>query len=96
MHENLPTKRTADNAPTVGPIESGIPLPDRPVSRRYPWSLVNIGESFHVATATIKEEANRLRAAARARFKKHGEQFTVRTVDATDPQGVGVRVWRVS
>ena len=65
-------------------IEKGIPVPARGRKEKYPWSRLEVEDSFFVAGAKTK----RFAAADGAR-KKYGFKITIRTVDG------GIRVWRV-
>lgn len=59
-----------------------------------PFDKIAIGESFHV-DQTSKEAANRLSGYCQIAGKRLSKRFAMRTVDASDPRGPGVRIWRV-
>ena len=68
-------------------IEKGIERPEiaRPDRvTKYPWSMLEIGDSFFVPN----KKPGRVGAAVRA--KKFGFKFSERTVDG------GVRIWRIA
>jgi hypothetical protein len=72
-------------------IQNNLPIPPRrgrPV--KYPLDLMQVGDSFFVATqvrSTLSNSINRCR-------KKLGSSFTVRTVEENGVRGL--RVWRVA
>jgi hypothetical protein len=59
-----------------------------------PFDNLKIGESFHVAQEG-KEAANRLSGYCQIAGKRLEKKFAMRTVDASDPRGPGVRIWRI-
>ena len=71
-------------------LEDGIPLADPKVSKgqleKYPWSKMQVGQSFLVPD---EKKVKNISAAARHAKKRHGIDLRVRTVEG------GVRVWRV-
>jgi len=71
--------------PTEFPIESGIPVPNDNIRRRarYPFRLLEVGDSFFVPKANVRNLAacwNRCRPM----------RFTAKTFPD------GVRVWRIA
>ena len=72
-------------------IDKNLPIPTKAGNRvsKYPWSSLEVGDSFFVAGTTVKTFAG---VVANAR-KTRNLQLVTRTVDE---DGVtGVRVWRV-
>ncbi|HDR9153808.1 DUF7303 family protein [Burkholderia vietnamiensis] len=72
-------------------IEKGLPIPapTRGRPQRYPFSKLEIGDSFFVEgdpSARLKELSN----CANYHRRFHGGNFVVRAVDG------GVRVWRIA
>ena len=82
------------------PVEKGIPIP--PIRRnggtpgggepKYPWPLMEVGDSFFVPTNS-REEAIlmnlKIGSSATTFMKKHGVKFTARSLEN------GVRFWRI-
>ena len=74
-------------------IEKYTPLPDkRRSAARYPWYLMEVGDSIYIA----REEPTTIRKHQRAVVcifcgysNRHGMKFTSRR------EGDGVRVWRI-
>lgn len=83
------TKKTAETAQTTTatsfPIESGIPIPEATRNAKYPWSSLEVGDSFFVPGKTVKTFASQVATAQ----KKRDCKLRARNVDG------GVRVWRV-
>lgn len=70
-------------------IEKGIPVPEtRGVLAKYPFSSMEVGDSFFVA-ASDTGDLSHVRSAASWNAKRHEMKFCTRTVDG------GVRVWRL-
>lgn len=70
-------------------IEKGVPFRDgRTDGRRpkYPWSDMEVGDSFRVEGVT----RNAMSATARYHAKKTGRTYRAAT------EGTGVRVWRMA
>lgn len=72
-------------------IEKNVPMPEGPRSYpkgklRYPFSDMNIKDSFLVKDANV----NKISAAARLWGARHGVKFVIRTV------ADGIRVWRIA
>ena len=66
-------------------IEDGVPIPAlRTAQAKYPWRLLEVGQSFFVPDKTGRQ----LSTACVAARKSTGFQFAVRTVDG------GCRIWR--
>ncbi len=63
-------------------IEKGIPMP--PIPKKYPFNLMEIGDSFFVP-----KPPNKVSAVAGLYGKRHGKKFRCITVDG------GTRVFRV-
>jgi hypothetical protein len=59
-----------------------------------PFDKLAVGESFHVAQEG-KEAANRLSGYCQIAGKRLEKKFAMRSVDASDPRGPGVRIWRI-
>lgn len=70
-------------------LEDDVPLPPKAAQERYPWSQMEVGQSFMVESDDPKKAMERVRGAASNRARKHGETFALRTVEG------GVRVWRI-
>lgn len=68
-------------------IESDIPVPTRTNTNasKYPWGLMDVGDSFMVSNGNVKS----LRTVAYGASKRTGMKFKARVVEG------GVRVWRV-
>ncbi|MBN3822328.1 hypothetical protein G3O00_01680 [Burkholderia sp. Ac-20384] len=82
--------RSTTKAAPAFVIEKGLPIPSpmRGRPQRYPFSRMEIGDSFFVAgeqAALLKELSN----CANYHRRRHGGNFVVRAVDG------GVRAWRV-
>jgi hypothetical protein len=76
--------------PTNGEIkiESGVPLPPHQArNAKYPFSAMQIGDSFFVPNVTVSSLAGCM---AHARHRDAGRIYTSRTVEG------GVRVWRTA
>lgn len=69
-------------------IEKGVPMPNflGGTGYRYPWSKMEVGDSFFVTDRTSTSVSGSATAAAK---RGHGK-FRCRTVEG------GVRVWRVA
>lgn len=70
-------------------IEKGIPIPPRPsgeANAKYPWRIMEIGDSFFIATTT----PNQFYARASEKGRRYSRCFTCRKVDG------GVRIWRTA
>lgn len=67
------------------PVERGVPVPKTRTLRRYPFSLLDVGDSFFVPGGNVLH----MRSCAGWHQRK-GKRFTVRAADG------GARVWRVS
>lgn len=69
-------------------VEDNHPIPAQSLPRgrkeKYPWSKMNVGDSFFVEDGSIKAIVS---AAAKAK-SRIGSVFVAR------PDGAGVRVWR--
>lgn len=92
-------KEPSSNASTavISSITSGVPIPERSQPRRYPWTDMQKDDSFHVSsTDDLTAEFNRVRTSAAAASKKYGRKFIARRARLDDPEGPGVRVWRIS
>lgn len=68
------------------PVESNVPLTPRPLHSKYPWPLMEIGDSFLVPGVTISHIASLAHRAA----KRLNVKFTCRTMKN------GIRVWRIA
>lgn len=67
-------------------IEKGIPLPTRQVSRKYPFSEMEVGDSFFVTDASV--------VLLHTHARRHSpKRFTCRTTVEDDVKGV--RIWRI-
>jgi len=68
-------------------IEKGIPIPNDGRGRpsRYPWTTMDVGDSFFIPGKTAHDFSG---IASGAGFRT-GRKFTTRTVEG------GVRVWRI-
>lgn len=66
------------------PIEKGVPIPPKKSEQKYPFNKMAVGDSF-----TTNDK--RVRAAASAYGKRHGQTFVVRK----DMAG-GLRCWRTA
>lgn len=66
-------------------IDKGIPMPPAPRARKYPWSEMEIGDSFLMGGAP-RQVANAVSKAGR----NYGRKFSYRKTRE------GVRVWRVA
>lgn len=70
------------------PIEKNIPLPEdagRGRAAKYPWRLMEIGDSFLFPSGMELQPARNISCAA---AKRLGRQFVVRKTDG------GLRCWR--
>lgn len=76
-------------------IEKGIPLPTpsrgNGPSSKYPWGLMEIGDSFFVA---VTEKTKRGKVQSRLGQVGRGGQFGIKV--ATRQVDNGVRVWRTA
>lgn len=70
-------------------IDKDVELPSTGRSSVYPFSKMEVGDSFLVATDD-KRRAASLRACASTYAKKNSVKFTCKQVDG------GVRVWRTA
>jgi hypothetical protein len=75
-------------------IEKGIPIPEKKVKNfnwgKYPWRLMNIGDSFFVEVSTEENKHHSLsRIAQNYRRFRPEKEFTARSVEN------GIRVWRI-
>jgi hypothetical protein len=71
-------------------IEKGVDMPKhRTRSAKYPFSTMEIGDSFFIKSDSPTHERGRISAAATAHAKRHGGRFSTQVFDA------GVRTWRV-
>ncbi len=73
-------------------IEKGVPMPpSRKTKMEYPFSQMQVGESFLIPSegAEARLARSRVESAARTAGRRLGAKFTVRIT----PEGV--RVWRV-
>ena len=66
-------------------IEKGVEVPVKQKEAKYPYALMNVGDSFLVKEASLTKICN----ANYREWKKHGTKYTARVVEG------GVRVWRV-
>lgn len=69
-------------------IEKGIQAPEYQPRQKYPFSEMEVNDSFFIKGAGMKER-KKLSAAACTYGQNHNKVFTVRSVDG------GVRIWRV-
>jgi hypothetical protein len=78
-------KYTRRVKPEVGgfKIEKGIPIPPEQPKFKYPWDLMEVGDSFFV-----QKPANSFAGGVAARSKKGPKQYTYRRENG------GLRVWR--
>jgi hypothetical protein len=96
-----PAAAPAAPAPSAFAIDDGIPCPPGRGGRGgnvYPFDTLNVGQSFHVgATAAKPNPAKSLASTVSSASKRlKPKTFVVRSVDATDPRGVGARVFRTA
>lgn len=84
-------------------IDTDIPFSTAKKSRAskilaLPFEQLEPGNSFHVATTpdTHKEQAAKLSSWVRLASKRLDKRFTLRSVTAADPRGLGLRVWRMA
>ena len=69
-------------------IERGVPVPAQwGRSNSYPFSRMEVGDSFYVAAAL---EAENVRMASRKHGERHGQRYTTRKV------ANGHRCWRIA
>lgn len=75
------------------PIETGFVLPAHPqrFHLRYPWKLMNVGQSFFVrsAEAELKRAWNRMSSNRAQAQRATGYRFAIRRAPG------GLRVWRI-
>lgn len=76
-------------------VEANIPIPvgDNRGIRKYPWRLMNIGDSFLVLAdegVSKTQLMNRLSSTKQSVCKKSTLKYVMRSVDG------GVRVWRTA
>jgi hypothetical protein len=72
-------------------IDKGVPLPKNGSANAvYPWSEMEVGDSFFAAGKTAKT----LSVAASSQRRRYGGKYIVRSV--TENGVSGARVWRVS
>lgn len=81
-------------------LEKNIPVPPRTRKLRgpykYPFDKMEVGDSFHIpATEDRPKPSRTLASTVSTASKKYGKTFVVRTVDDSDPKGVGARVFRL-
>ena len=69
-------------------IEKGVPLiaAHRTRPEKYPWTKMNVGDSFFVPGVSIQTMVGSATPAGR----RHGRKYTTRKVEG------GVRVWRIA
>lgn len=74
------------------PIEKGIPITDgrKGSKEKYPWSQMEIGDSFFVPS----KSKNTLRS-SRVHANKAGKGVFKSSELDDETQGPGVRVWRI-
>ena len=73
-------------------IDRGIPPPpSRGISKRYPWSQMEIGDSFFVPSSLTK--AATVRSATAYAKKRNGATYA--TSEIVENGVSGVRVWRI-
>lgn len=68
-------------------VDSGIPIPADAQREKYPFPVMQIGDSFLLPDV---ESAKNARSAAWMYSKRHGTKFSCRRVED------GWRVWRVA
>jgi hypothetical protein len=66
-------------------LEKNIEIPEKQKIAKYPYDVLELGDSFYVQDG----ELGRLCNANYREWRKSGKKFTARKVDG------GVRVWRV-
>ena len=66
-------------------LEKGIEIPVKQKVGKYPYALMQPGDSFLVPDGSLSKVCN----ASYREWKKTGKKFTARVVEG------GVRVWRV-
>lgn len=88
---------TNPNTQTNGyQVETGIPLPDlrgRTSNNRYPFSEMNVGDSFPLETSDIKELERVRTAASYYGIRNKPKKFAIRRID---PITKAYRCWRVA
>lgn len=68
-------------------VESNIPFPDgRTFSRKYPWTELEVGQSFFVPNGVFRS----MQAGASLAGRRLGKTFRARVVEG------GVRIWRLA
>lgn len=79
-------------------IEHNIPLPDRSTNNanatKYPFSLLNPGDSFLVPLPADTKEANAKRAVISGLMAHHSRKRGTKYASRRLPDGL--RVWRIS
>ena len=81
-------------------VEKGVPIPPRRWrgggprggDPKYPWPLMEVGDSFFIPTHSRDEAILmnlKIGSSATTYMRKHGVKFTARSLDD------GVRYWRV-
>lgn len=68
-------------------IETGVPIPANAIKHQYPFSQMDVGDSFYVSPDKPITKAS-VWGSASLYGKKHGKKFVVRK------DGEGFRVWR--
>lgn len=70
-------------------VETGIEMPQKRFAHaKYPWDLMEIGQSFFVPGDPVKA-MNSVTSCRRYAQKRYGTRYAIRTVEG------GVRVWRI-
>lgn len=81
-------------------VEKGIPLPpsQRSIRKKYPWELMEVGDSFKVELSPTHQNTESLQASmmssARQWKELHGKpDYIFRSAKVDD--GKAVRIWRI-
>ena len=72
------------------PIEDGIPIPPATYHHKYPWTDMEIGQSFFIPESQAKNGS--VRTAAEKAGKRLRRKFTTRAVYHNGEKGT--RIWR--
>lgn len=82
-------------------LDDNVPLPATVRRGRsesiYPFETMGVNQSFHIAATAEKENPAREYAStiSSATRRLEPKRFVIRAVDASDPRGVGARVYRL-
>jgi hypothetical protein len=74
-------------------IQKGVPLPRALTRAKYPFRLMDVGESFFVPCEARMKGGESVTVAAHAFGRKNGMKFATRMMNENGTRGV--RIWRI-